>query len=55
MCHEQSEAMILHRYVLGSFDFNTSLVRLQHLIVGVEGETYPCGREIFEKTYEEVE
>ena len=25
-----------------------------YLIVGVEGEIYPCGREIFEKTYEEV-
>jgi hypothetical protein len=26
-----------------------------YLIVGVEGEIYPCGREIFEQTYEEVE
>lgn len=25
-----------------------------YLIVGVDGEIYPCGREIFEQTYEEV-
>jgi hypothetical protein len=25
-----------------------------YLIVGVDSEIYPCGREIFEQTYEEV-
>lgn len=25
-----------------------------YLIIGVEGEPYPCNREIFEKTYKQV-
>jgi hypothetical protein len=27
---------------------------MDYLVIGVEGEVYPVGREIFEKTYDEV-
>lgn len=41
-------------YLINTLEGTMRMGRGDLLITGVEGEIYPCKRDIFEKTYEEV-
>lgn len=41
-------------FVVETLEGNMMAYEGDYLIIGVEGEPYPCNREIFEKTYKQV-
>ena len=41
-------------YIIPTLEGDMLLGKDDMLITGVDGEIYPCKKEIFEKTYEEV-
>ena len=58
--YRKKPIVIMAIQVQGDFTVNTleGLMKGKHgdyLIVGIEGERYPCKKEIFEKTYEVIE
>lgn len=43
------------RYIINTLEGDMVMSQEDILIIGVEGEPYPCKLDIFEKTYEKVE
>lgn len=45
---------IEHPFTVTTMEGKMSGKKGDYLVVGIKGEKYPCDREIFEETYEEV-
>lgn len=41
-------------FIIKTLEGNMTATKEDYLIKGIKGELYPCKKEIFEKTYEEV-